>query len=382
LKRTFTVLVGAGVLLLVPASRPNAQTTELVSQAGQLTKANDYPGAEKLYRQALAVTPDDPEILKRLGLLYQKQLKFEQAIEVFREIVKRAPLYPEVNLLLGISYYGLNQFEEAEKALRKELVADPRNRHAQYYLALALSASGHNVDAIQQLESLRAQNAQDPEVLYQLALYYKSVTERMEQELAKAGPDSPWIHAFRGQIMAENQRFDEALLEYKEVLRKNPQFPGIHFALGEVYWQRKDAAHAQEELRLALLDDPNQPLAHYYIGAMLTENKQYAEAIPHLEVAISTYPKLTQAYFLLGKCYAGTDQPQRALELYSKALEIDPNYKEVHFQLHDLYARLGDKQQSEAHFKRFEQLTKQDQDKDKRLLQESYERQAQAKSQN
>jgi tetratricopeptide (TPR) repeat protein len=360
---------------LILAQATSTSPESLLSQAMELEKSKDYAGAENAYRQALITSPDDPEILKRLGVVCQEQHKFKESVEVFQEILKRAPLYPGANLLLGISHYGLNQFDKAMDAEKKELVADPKNRDARLYLALALSASGRLFEAIQQLETLRADNPEDAALLYQLVVDYKAAAQQMAQRLAKLHPDSGFTHAVKGEVLADNERFDDAIVEYKEVLRKNPDFPGIHTALGEVYWRHKDLEKAREELKLALLEDPNQPLANYYLADILTTNKNYPEAIPHLEIALSVYPKLTRAYFLLGKCYAGTGDLQRAVETFNTALELDPNYPEVHYQLHVLYARLGDKEKSQAQLQIFEKLTKEGDEKDKKLLEESLRKQ-------
>src|SRR3989442_271893 len=109
--RTIIFIILTGSLMLAQAPSPSLDS--LLSQAIELEKDKDYAGAEKIYRQALLTLPDDPEILKRLGGVSQKQLKYEESIEFFRKILKRAPEFCEVNLILGISYYALNQFDKS-----------------------------------------------------------------------------------------------------------------------------------------------------------------------------------------------------------------------------------------------------------------------------
>jgi tetratricopeptide (TPR) repeat protein len=339
-----------------------------LSQAVETEKRQDYAAAEKLYRQALLALPDDPEILKRLGLVCQKQQRYQESTEIFRQILKRAPAYPEVNLLLAISYYALNAFDKAAEAARRELMANPKHRQAQYYLALALHASDQNLEAIQELEGLLADHPDDLETLYQLVLFYKDGAQEASQRVARLAPDSDWCLALRAEAFADNDHLDDAIREYQAILNKNPSFPGIHFELGQVYWRKKDAEHAKEKLKLALLEDPNQPLANFYLGDILTEQKKYPEAIAHLRIAIAAYPKMTKAYFLLAKCHAGTGDSERALELYKRALDLDPDYKEVHYQLYALYARLGDKQKSQAELRIFEKLTRENDERDKKSL--------------
>ena len=385
-KRALPAVIGGIFLLGVPASSPGARPTPqdtriLLSQAAELEKAQDHAGAEKIYRQALLISPDDPETLKALGVVCQEQGKFDESIEVFQRILKRAPLYPGVNSLMGASYYSLNQFDKTIEVTEKELTGNPRDAQARYYLALALTATDRLFEAIQQLESLAADDPQNLPVLYQLVVDYKAATQKAGQRLAKMAPDSEFTHAMKAETLSDNGRLDDAILEFKEVLRISPEFPGVHFALGQLYWRKKDTEHAMEQLKLALHEDPNQPLAHYYVGDMLVDQQDYQEAIPHLKFALSVYPELTRAHFLMGKSYAGTGQAKLALEEYNQALKQDPNYKEVHFQLYELYARLGEKEKSQEQLRISERLTREGQDKDKNLLQQSLQEQKESGAQ-
>jgi len=347
----------------------------VLSQAIELETRGNYAEAEGMYRQALQKSPDDPEILKRLGQVCQGQGKHEEATEIFERILKRAPLYPGVNALLGISYYSLNKFDKTIEADQKELTGNPKDRQARYYLSLALSASGRLFEAIQQLETLRVDDPHNPALLYQLVVDYKAAAQQIGQRLTREHPDSAFTHAIRAEVLADGERLDDAAQEFQEVAGKSPDFPGIHLALGEVYWRQKNLDKAQQELKLALQKDPNQPLANYYLGDILVTNQQYSEAIPNLELAITVYPELTRAYWLLGKCYTSGKDYQRARQAFEKALEQNPNYKEVHFQLHELYAKMGNNEESKRHLESFERLNREDQNKDREQLQEAVRKQ-------
>jgi len=379
-KRALPALIGViflfGILGSPPVARPSPQDIRpLLSRAAELEKAQDHAGAEEIYRQALLIEPDDPEILKVLGVACQEQGKFDESIELFQRILKRAPLYPGVNSLLGESYYALNQFEKTIEVTRKELSGNPKDAEARHYLALALTATSRLFEAIQQLESLAADDPQNLALQYQLVVDYKAAAQKGGQRLAKMAPDSEFTHALKAEALSDEARLDEAILEYKEVLRINPDFPGVHFALGELYWRKIDAAKAMETLKLALQEDPNQPLGNYYVGDILVEQRAFHDAIPHLKIALSVYPELARAHFLLGKSYAGTEEINPALEEFNEALKLNPNYKEAHFQLYELYARLGDKEKSQEHLRISEKLTRKEQETDKVLLQQSLEKQ-------
>ena len=86
----------------IPAQVTSEGLQNLLSHAIELENSKDYAGAERVYREVLLASADDPEILKRLGLVCQQQGKYEESIEIFQRILRRAPVYPEVNSLLAM----------------------------------------------------------------------------------------------------------------------------------------------------------------------------------------------------------------------------------------------------------------------------------------
>src|SRR4051812_2277621 len=111
-RTNITMIVGVFALMIAIAGMTPAQVTSaslesLLSRAIELEKRKDYAGAEGVYKEALLTAPEDPEVLKRLGIVFQEQGKYDESIEVFHKILKRAPQYPGVNSSLGISYYAL-----------------------------------------------------------------------------------------------------------------------------------------------------------------------------------------------------------------------------------------------------------------------------------
>src|SRR5579862_1766244 len=81
----------------VPVHAGPADVKELLDQARTFEKAEDYKGAEEVYQQALSAAPDDPEVLKRIGVLYQTELRFSESIDAFQHALAASPGYPQVN---------------------------------------------------------------------------------------------------------------------------------------------------------------------------------------------------------------------------------------------------------------------------------------------
>ena len=336
---------------------------EYFRRARELEQHEDYAGAERLYQDAARSYPHQPEILKRLGIVYQTELKFPESLDAFSKVLQGAPQYPEVNFYQGLSYFGLNQFDQAIKAFNKEIEANPKYRRARYYEALAFQSLNRNADALQQYEILVKEDPSDSRVLYQLIRFHKAATLKAINLLGNLDPDSEFMLVLKAEGYADQGKYPEAIQDYKQVLQKNPRFPGVHFALGEVYWKKVDYPAAEKELRLALVEDPNHPLANYYLGDILLKSQKADDAVPLLEIAVAANPQLPQAYFQLGKCYVAQGKLQEALKVLLKAAELDSSDKATHYQLAQLYAQLKQPDKSQYHMEVFRKLYEQERDK-------------------
>ena len=333
------------------------------SHARELEKSEDYAGAERVYQEAAKDYPNQPEVLKRLGIVYQTELKLQESIDVFQRVLHGAPQYPEVNFYVGLSYFGLNQFDKAIDSFNKEVEANPNYRRARYYEAQAYRSLNRNADALQQYEILLKEDPGDARVLYQLIRFHKAATLKAINQLGSLDPDSEFMLLLKAEGYADQEKYAEAIRDYQKLLNKNPSFPGVHFALGEIYWKKVDYPRAEKELRLALVEDPNHPLANYYLGDILLKSQKPNEAVPLLEIAVAASPQLPGAYFELGKCYLAQGKLQEALKVLLKAVELDANDKATHYQLAQLYAHLKQPDKSEYHMEIFRKLYEQERDK-------------------
>ncbi|MCG6910706.1 MAG: radical SAM protein [Deltaproteobacteria bacterium] len=98
--------------------------------------------AEKLYKKALGYHPDHRAFLG-LGMLYQKEQRFEQAIEILVEGLGHFPESFDLSLCRAISHMNLGEFESA-----LELLLDFKDRApAREYIAGCYQAMGDDAGA-------------------------------------------------------------------------------------------------------------------------------------------------------------------------------------------------------------------------------------------
>ena len=83
--------------------------------------------AETEYNQSLQEAPDNADAYNGLGLIAQKQEKFDEAVRFFLRAVALNPNYADAYNNLGVAYESKRSFDLAAGAYKKALHIDPNN---------------------------------------------------------------------------------------------------------------------------------------------------------------------------------------------------------------------------------------------------------------
>jgi len=362
-RRAVLVCIISGVLAIPPTVSGQSDVDILLEQARTAEKAEDYQAAERVYLQALARAPGNLETLKRLGVLQQTEMKFGASIESFKQVLEHDAQYSEANFFLGVSYFGSNDFDRAIRSFDQELKTPKPHPRCSYYLALALQAAGRIDETISQLNRAVAENPKDADALYQLARIYKSASLQVIDRLEALDQDSFQLHALMGEVYADDERYPEAIKEYRAALSKRPDATGIHYAVGVAYWVQHDMDAANKEFVDALKENPSDALTNLYLGDIAVHHEHFAEARNYLRIAERGQPGMPEVHVLLGKCYRGENEPEKAKTEFLAAIQADPSAPQPHYLLAQLYRELRDPEASAKEFEEFEKLSRLEKEK-------------------
>lgn len=85
----------------------------------------DYVMAERFYREALKVSPNDSKVALNLGTIYFNQKRYEDSLKIISGVnIENMTL--EIRVLRAYNFYALKQYDEAYKLL-KELESQKRD---------------------------------------------------------------------------------------------------------------------------------------------------------------------------------------------------------------------------------------------------------------
>jgi arylsulfatase A-like enzyme/tetratricopeptide (TPR) repeat protein len=115
--------------------------------ARALRQSGDVARAIALYREAVALAPNDADAWYNLAAALQESGKEREGAIALAEVAKRDPNRPEIHNIRGTALAEAGDLAEAEKEFRATIAADPRNARAYNNLGNVLSAMNRHGDA-------------------------------------------------------------------------------------------------------------------------------------------------------------------------------------------------------------------------------------------
>jgi tetratricopeptide (TPR) repeat protein len=128
------------------------------SVANCYAEKNALPEAEAAYLQALALNPNDTEILNNLGETYYRRQAFDQALEAFISALRLDPNYLQALNNLGVVQESLRHYPEAEQVYRQVVAREPRHLLARSNLGDVLLKQSRPAEALQAYQDALARN--------------------------------------------------------------------------------------------------------------------------------------------------------------------------------------------------------------------------------
>jgi arylsulfatase A-like enzyme/Tfp pilus assembly protein PilF len=115
--------------------------------ARALRQSGDVPRAIELYRQAVALAPNDADAWYNLAAALQESGNAREGATALAEAAKRDPNRPEIHNIRGTALAEAGNLGDAEKEFRATIAADPRNARAYNNLGNVLSAMNRPSEA-------------------------------------------------------------------------------------------------------------------------------------------------------------------------------------------------------------------------------------------
>ncbi len=292
----------------------------LVDSLRQLAEAHvqvgDYPGAAKLFEEALALgeSGGNDELRLRFAEAALEARDTARSKELAEAVLANDPKSAPARLIAGEALLQGNENEQARKQLEAAVALDPSYKDglalATAYLALA--------------------DTKDAEALF--------------AEMSKGFGDKAAMHLDFGRAYGEAGYPDKAIVEFEKAIARDETLPEAHYSLGASYMLSQGevgypAAIKEFDRELALHPDDYFSLSQ--LGSIALSQHRLQDAESNLKRASSLDPRNPDNPLLLGQVYLQMKKLPEAEQAFRKAIELTTDVSRNHYQVQRAHYLLG-----------------------------------------
>jgi tetratricopeptide (TPR) repeat protein len=293
------------------------------------------PGeAERAYRKALELNPDQEEAWNNLARLYCRTKRSAQIETELRARLERSPNAFGVRTALIFTLIQGQKYEAAAIEAKRVLKSDERNIRALQLLAYVYQREGKQELAKMVLENARAIDQSDPATYNALGLVNLALKSRpaaMENFKQAVSLKADFAEAKNnlGAMLNEAQDYDAALKELEGAVNAAPDFAEARLNLGNAYRGKQEAAKALSQYQQVLRIRPDLTDTYYNLAILhLDSELPSLGTVDRLKAAIAYFDQYREkggkderVEQYLRDATKGIEKEQRRLEREKKAAE-------------------------------------------------------------
>jgi len=318
--------------------------------AESLSDLERYDEADRIYRQLLEKTPDDPDVLASFGLAQVGRKKYDEAAKTFRTLLSLPDAGEGVQTLAKtqLAFIDLQKgnYQQAVDAAKPLFVFHDKVNPQAINIALdAMKRQKRYSDAVAMMQPLVDKYASDPFVN---ARYIEMLARAGDKDRARVAASTQSKFGVRNTISAaeayvQADQYDQAIGVVRDALRTKPDDVDLQFELGAALERSGDKASAEATF-LAILDKhPENAGTMNYLGYMWAEQGVHLDrAAEMLNKAVTLEPGNGAYLDSLGWAYFRQGKLDLAEKYLNNAAQILPRDATVHEHLGDVLAKRGE----------------------------------------
>jgi superkiller protein 3 len=324
-------------------------------------KRRDRAGAERLTQAARTADPDPWRAGLRDALDSPEKQKRLDALRVLAHSAKFDALPPISLDLLGSALRDAGDPQVAESVLRQAERRHPSDVWLNYNLAKCLEKLARREEAIRYYSAARSIR---PELAHALAHALEKKGESDEaiavfQELTRLRPGNGrhllclgGVLQNRGRAQEATAALDAGIVAFREDIRKRADDARTRGMLGDGLRLQGKLDEAIAEYREVIRLEPDQADAHNWIGAILCDQKhEYGAAAAEFREAIRLEPDNAWAHNNLGNALGYQGKLEAAAAEFREAIRLEPDHAGGHSSLGNALRKQGKVDEAIAEYK-------------------------------
>lgn len=251
--------------------------------------------AGELYRNILAIDPEEPDALHLLGVVAYQQGDARTAAELIARALPRLPDKADALVNLAHAQQALGDAATSAESCRRALALRPNFALAHAGLARALNDLDQPAAALESASQAAALDSALFDAPVQMAVALSALERPVEaatayQQALRIDPDQPAVLARFGQVLSILGHNEAALTCHRRALALRPDDATLHLALARSLMHQMDTAGAIVPLRQATRLAPDNAEAWRQLGTCLSSVGAFADAGDALRRAMALAP--------------------------------------------------------------------------------------------
>lgn len=368
------------ILYYKKASSINSKDTDVhLRLARAYEQVNDYNSALKEYDIALAGSSESDEILNsleniwqkkvdefpndaeahaNLGVVFQKQLRYSEALAEYRKAETLNPSNLNTKINIATLYQEQQKFDQAINTYNAILAIQPYNVKVLVYKAECLKALKKNEDAINLYKTalnIEPQNAQIKAKLYDLlknSMSTEDVLDFLYKNVQNSPMDANSYYEFAYELHKAN-KIDDAISFYLETIKLDNKKIDAYVNLSQAYRQKKNYKDALAIIEKAQTIAPQNEQVKNQLAVIKQEFSSDKYTAASNAYQSGDYQRAIQEYKLINPptvdsllgiaaSYQALSSNSDALQYYIKAFELAPKNDEIPVYIASLYVNDND----------------------------------------
>ncbi|CAB3802589.1 Photosystem I assembly protein Ycf3 [Pararobbsia alpina] len=318
--------------------------------------AGEIDHARELYERALAIEPDDANVMFRLGVLDMQCGAYDAALDWLDRALTRAPDNVRYHFVRGHVFAAAQRFTDAIDAYRRALALEADSADVLFALAAALQSVADYPAAIDAYTAVLAVDPAYADAFNNLGNCHRQQgnTDAAEAAYRRAialHPGDANALTNLGTLVQAVGRVDEALGLLEAAVHAAPDSPCGLVNLGVALHQRGDFVQSAALLTRAIELDSALPEAEYNLGNALHALGRRREALIHYQRAIEQAPAHADAHNNLGIVHQEWGSLHDASQAFNAAIRLRPDFVAALNNLATVMRTFGSMDEAEAHLR-------------------------------
>ena len=283
---------------------------------------------------AIALQPEDPQLLHNQGLLQFELSQFEESLASFTSALALNGQLPQTLYSRGKAQLSLDELGPAQRDFEDTLKIDPLfvnawmelgNLHLKLQSPFEASACFWRALVVEPSHAAlwcNLGNALCAERLFTQALKAYEISLRLHSQDSKT-------HFHFGLALQSTGKTDLALLHFNQAVLLEPSVAAYFYAKGLVHLQLSEWSLAIEALNAGLKLKPQHAEAYYNRGLAQQQLKLYDLALESFNKALYWRADFAQAHYSRAIVFYELKFFEMAIAQYDLALQYQPDYFEA-----------------------------------------------------